>query len=72
LRDATAGGLSIAQIDDLKLVAIEPGCLLTSSFACGLGITFVLGAIFLAIELSEFSALIALGNGPDRSAFLSG
>jgi len=89
LQGATAGGPGIAQIADLRLVAIETACLLTSSFACGMGMlaadrqralptyaalgtTFVLGAIFLGIELSEFSALIAAGNGPDRSAFLSG
>lgn len=36
-----------------------------------LGITFVLGVAFLALELSEFAALIADGDGPQRSAFLS-
>jgi cytochrome o ubiquinol oxidase subunit 3 len=36
-----------------------------------MGITFVLGAFFLAMEVSEFAALIAEGNGPQRSAFLS-
>ena len=35
------------------------------------GVTFILGAIFLAIELSEFSHLISEGNSPQRSAFLS-
>lgn len=34
-------------------------------------ITLALGIVFLALELSEFSALIADGNGPSRSAFLS-
>jgi len=33
--------------------------------------TFVLGSIFLAIELREFTSLIAAGDGPQRSAFLS-
>ena len=33
--------------------------------------TFVLGAIFIGLEIGEFSALIADGAGPDRSAFLS-
>ena len=37
LREATAGGPGIKQIADLRLVAIETGCLLTSSFLCGLG-----------------------------------
>ena len=34
-------------------------------------LTFVLGAAFLALEFSDFSALIAQGFGPSRSAFLS-
>ena len=36
-----------------------------------LGITGLFGAAFLAIELYEFSHLIHLGAGPQRSAFLS-
>lgn len=36
-----------------------------------LAVTFVLGAAFLSLELSEFSHLIADGNGWQRSAFLS-
>jgi cytochrome o ubiquinol oxidase subunit 3 len=35
------------------------------------GITFLLGAVFLGIELSEFGKLIAEGNSFTRSAFLS-
>ncbi|RZF23863.1 cytochrome o ubiquinol oxidase subunit III [Paraburkholderia sp. UYCP14C] len=34
-------------------------------------ITFILGASFLALELREFSQLIAEDAGPQRSAFLS-
>ena len=34
-------------------------------------VTFLLGASFLAMELTEFSGLIADGNGPQRSGFLS-
>ncbi len=34
-------------------------------------VTFLLGASFLSLELREFSHLIAAGNGPQRSAFLS-
>jgi cytochrome o ubiquinol oxidase subunit 3 len=37
----------------------------------GAAMTFVLGAAFLALEISEFSGLIARGDGPSRSAFLS-
>lgn len=33
--------------------------------------TLLLGASFIAMELHEFHHLIAEGNGPDRSAFLS-
>jgi cytochrome o ubiquinol oxidase subunit 3 len=34
-------------------------------------ITFVLGAVFLALEIREFAGMIALGATPQRSAFLS-
>ena len=34
-------------------------------------VTFVLGASFLALELREFAGMIAIGAGPQRSAFLS-
>jgi cytochrome o ubiquinol oxidase subunit 3 len=34
-------------------------------------LTFVLGATFLGLELSEFATLVAHGAGPSRSAFLS-
>jgi cytochrome o ubiquinol oxidase subunit III len=34
-------------------------------------ITFLLGATFLALEISEFRDLISRGAGPDRSGFLS-
>lgn len=33
--------------------------------------TFALGATFIGLELTEFLQLIAEGNGPERSAFLS-
>lgn len=33
--------------------------------------TFVLGAMFVAMELSEFGKLIAQGNGPSKDGFLS-
>ncbi len=36
-----------------------------------LAATFVLGAIFIGMELNEFHHLITEGAGPDRSAFLS-
>ena len=34
-------------------------------------LTFALGAAFLWLELTEFAGMIAAGNGPQRSAFLS-
>jgi cytochrome o ubiquinol oxidase subunit 3 len=34
-------------------------------------ITFLLGLSFLGLEIREFSHMVAEGNGPDRSAFLS-
>ncbi|WP_024552979.1 cytochrome o ubiquinol oxidase subunit III, partial [Franconibacter helveticus] len=37
-----------------------------------LGLTFLFGAGFVAMEIYEFHHLIAEGFGPDRSAFLSG
>ena len=36
-----------------------------------LGLTFVLGAGFITMEINEFHHLIAEGYGPDRSAFLT-
>lgn len=35
------------------------------------GVTFLLGASFLAMELTEFSHLVAEGHGPSANAFLS-
>jgi cytochrome o ubiquinol oxidase subunit 3 len=34
-------------------------------------LTFVLGAIFLGLEVSEFIGMVTRGAGPSRSAFLS-
>jgi cytochrome o ubiquinol oxidase subunit 3 len=40
-------------------------------FFIGMALTFVLGLVFLGLELREFSNLVADGAGPQRSAFLS-
>jgi cytochrome o ubiquinol oxidase subunit 3 len=40
------------------------------SYATG-ALTLLLGAAFLALELSEFASMLAHGAGPQRSAFLS-
>jgi cytochrome o ubiquinol oxidase subunit III len=88
LVDSTAGGPSGRDLFDVRGVAVETGCLLLSSFTCGLAsigavrrndfwfygamaVTFVLGAAFIALEIREFSGLVARGDGPTRSAFLS-
>jgi cytochrome o ubiquinol oxidase subunit III len=36
-----------------------------------MALTFVLGAAFVSLELSEFGRMVAAGAGPSRSAFLS-
>jgi cytochrome o ubiquinol oxidase subunit 3 len=88
LSTSTAGGPSGRDLFDPHNVAIETGCLLASSFACGMAsiaveahkalmaqiwlvITAGLGLTFLILEVNEFFTLIATGNGPQRSAFLS-
>ncbi|MEO5734998.1 MAG: cytochrome o ubiquinol oxidase subunit III [Rubrivivax sp.] len=88
LSDRTAGGPTGASLFDLRQVALETACLLTSTLACGMmtlatdrqhrpslyaaaAATFMLGAAFIGLELSEFSRMVASGAGPDRSAFLS-
>jgi cytochrome o ubiquinol oxidase subunit III len=40
-------------------------------FYGAMAVTFVLGAIFLGLELREFADMAAHGAGPSRSAFLS-
>ena len=83
-----AGGLTGAELFDLKLVAINTAFLLLSSITFGfaliqrqkgnlggtqlwLGITFLLGLSFLAVEIYEFYHLYHLGATIQSSAFLS-
>jgi len=40
-------------------------------FYPAMGITLVLGAVFLGLEYREFAGMVAQGAGPTRSAFLS-
>jgi cytochrome o ubiquinol oxidase subunit 3 len=40
-------------------------------FYGAMGVTFILGAAFLGLEIREFAGMIAHGDGPTRSAFLS-
>ena len=41
------------------------------AFYAAMSVTFLLGAIFITLELREFAALVSAGDGPQRSAFLS-
>jgi cytochrome o ubiquinol oxidase subunit III len=41
------------------------------AFYVSCAFTFVLGAMFLGLEISEFAGMVARGAGPSRSAFLS-
>jgi len=43
----------------------------TSQVTGWLGVTFLLGLGFIGLEVREFAGLVAIGAGPDRSAFLS-
>jgi cytochrome o ubiquinol oxidase subunit III len=54
-------GLAILAIERRRMRAFYVSCALT----------FVLGASFLGLEISEFVGMIARGAGPSRSAFLS-
>ncbi|MDQ6880890.1 MAG: cytochrome o ubiquinol oxidase subunit III [Pseudomonadota bacterium] len=53
------------------IAAIGANARRTTMFQLGMAATFVLGAAFLALEVREFADLVAQGNGPQRSAFLS-
>jgi cytochrome o ubiquinol oxidase subunit 3 len=53
----------------LGMLAIERRHL--PGFYLGFALTFVLGAMFLGLEISEFASLVQRGAGPSRSAFLS-
>jgi cytochrome o ubiquinol oxidase subunit 3 len=43
----------------------------SAGFYLAFGLTFALGATFVALEFSEFANMVARGAGPSRSAFLS-
>ena len=53
----------------LGLLAVERRQM--RGFYVAFALTFVLGATFLRLELSEFAGMVAQGAGPSRSAFLS-
>jgi cytochrome o ubiquinol oxidase subunit 3 len=82
-----AGGPTGHSLFDLSNAFIETLLLLTSTLTFGLasvsaqnskpttllwlGLTFLLGAGFVFLELNELQGLIDQGAGPDRSGFLS-
>ena len=53
----------------LGMLAVERAA--CDAFYLCFALTFVLGASFLGLELSEFAGMVASGAGPSRSAFLS-
>jgi cytochrome o ubiquinol oxidase subunit 3 len=53
----------------LAVLAVERRRMSAFYLCCAL--TFLLGATFLSLELSEFAGLLARGASPSRSAFLS-
>lgn len=53
----------------LGMVASQDGK--TKVLLGALAVTFLLGLGFVGMEFREFARLIAAGNGPDRSGFLS-
>jgi len=53
----------------LGVLAMEQRRMSAFNLCCAL--TFLLGATFLSLEVSEFAGLLARGAGPSRSAFLS-
>src|SRR6516164_7465109 len=68
LKNMTAGGPSGKDLFNISAVALETGCLLASSFSCGMA---SLGAR-ARINLMYYGSMVAQGAGPSRSAFLSG
>ncbi len=84
LQNGTYGGVTSKELFDLPFVLLETLLLLISSFTCsfvvgaepkkiymGLLLTLALGGSFLALELSEFSYLVANGHSWAKSGFLS-
>jgi cytochrome o ubiquinol oxidase subunit 3 len=53
------------------LASLATGARYKAKFYGAMAATFVLGAIFIGLELHEFIGMAAQGAGPQRSAFLS-
>lgn len=87
LHNNVAGGAKGFEIFSLSFALGETLVLLFSSFTCGIGMhfirqdkektlgwfsfTFLLGWLFLFLEMKEFTTLIQEGNGWEKSGFLS-
>ncbi len=79
LLNSTDGGPGATDLLSPQIALINTVLLLTSSFTVGLGLqavtwfglTFLLGAAFLGVELYEFYELIHHGHTMQSSAFLS-
>jgi cytochrome o ubiquinol oxidase subunit 3 len=65
-------GCLLASSDTCGLMSLAIGSRRYAATYLAALVTFVLGAAFLALELREFAGMIAIGAGPQRSAFLSG
>jgi cytochrome o ubiquinol oxidase subunit 3 len=65
----TACLLTSSFVCGLSAVATEARSQLWTQIC--LFVTGVLGAVFLTLEAQEFAGMVAAGNGPQRSAFLS-
>jgi cytochrome o ubiquinol oxidase subunit III len=68
---AVETGFLLASSFTYGLAMIEMQRLRQTAVLCWLGVTLLLGLSFLGMEVHEFSQLVAAGNGPDRSGFLS-
>jgi cytochrome o ubiquinol oxidase subunit 3 len=53
------------------LASISAGARSARWYYLSMAVTFVLGAAFVALEVTEFAGLASAGAGPTRSAFLS-
>ncbi len=60
LQGATAGGPGGRQLFELKNIAIETGCLLLSSFACGIA---SIGAMLRSLKTFQISMAVTFGLG---------
>ncbi|MBV8779301.1 MAG: cytochrome (ubi)quinol oxidase subunit III [Alphaproteobacteria bacterium] len=53
------------------LASVAAGARSVPWFYVAMAVTFVLGAVFIGLEVSEFAGLVAHGDGPQRSGFLT-